>query len=56
MDTDSIIFQIKTEYFYEGIANDVEKWFDTSTYDDDVDRPLSKGMDRKKMLNQEERL
>ena len=25
--------------------------YDTSNYDDDVDRPLSKGMDRKKMMN-----
>ena len=51
MDTDSIIIQIKTEYFYESIVNDVEKWFDTSNYDYDVDRPFSKGMDRKKMMN-----
>ena len=25
---------IKTENFYKGIENDVEKWFDTSNYDD----------------------
>ena len=35
MDTDSFIIQIKTECFYEDIANDVEKWFDTSNYDED---------------------
>ena len=28
-DTDSFIIHIITEYFYEDIANDVEKWFDT---------------------------
>ena len=28
MDTDSFIIHIKTEDFYEDIANDVEKWFD----------------------------
>ena len=47
MDTDSLIIHIKTEYFYEDIANDVEKWFDTSSYDDDVDRPLPKCMNKK---------
>ena len=32
MDTDSFIIHIKTEIFYKDIANDVEKWFDTSYY------------------------
>ena len=41
MDTDSFIMRIKTEDFYEGIANDVEKRFDISNYE--VDRPLPKG-------------
>ena len=40
MDTDSFIFYVKTEDFYENIADDVEKWFDTSNYE--VDRPLPK--------------
>ena len=30
MDTSSFIIHIKSEDFYEGIANDVEKWFDPS--------------------------
>ena len=33
MDTDSFVIHIKTKDFYEDIANDVEKWFDTSNYD-----------------------
>ena len=33
MDIDSFIIHIKTEDFYKDIANDVEKWFDTSNYD-----------------------
>ena len=37
-DTDSFIPHIKTEDFYEDIANDVEQWFDTSNYE--IDRPL----------------
>ena len=32
MDTDSLIINTKTEDFYEGIADDVEKRFDTSNY------------------------
>ena len=35
MDTDSFFMYIKTEYFYKDIASDVERWFDTSNYDDD---------------------
>ena len=38
MDTDSFIMSIKTKDFYKDIANDVEKWFDTSNYE--VNRPL----------------
>ena len=45
MDTDSFIIHIKTEDFYEDIANDVEKRFDTSNYE--VDRPLPMGKNKK---------
>ena len=45
MDTDSFIMNIKTEYFYRDIANDVGKRFDTSNYE--VDRPLSTGKNEK---------
>ena len=44
-----LLFIYKTKDFYKDIADDVEKWFDTSNYDDDVDRPLSKGMNKKKI-------
>ena len=33
MHTDSFIINIKAEDFYEDIANDVEKRFDTSNYE-----------------------
>ena len=33
MDTGSLIINIKTEDFYEDIADDVEKRFDTSNYE-----------------------
>ena len=45
MVTDSFIIHIKTEDFYEDIANDVEKCFDTFNYDDN--RPLPIGMNKK---------
>ena len=45
MDTDSFIMYIKTEDFYEDIANDVEKKFDTSNYE--VNRPLPTGKNKK---------
>ena len=47
MDTDSFIMHIKTEDFYEDIADDVEKRFDTSNYE--VNRPLPAGKNKKKI-------
>ena len=38
MDTDSFIMHINTEDFYKDITNDVEKRFDTSSYE--IDRPF----------------
>ena len=45
MDTDSFIMNIKTNDFYEDIANDVECKFDTSNYE--VNRPLPMGKNKK---------
>ena len=45
MDTDSFIICIKTEDFYNDIADDVDKRFDTSNYE--VDRPLPEGKKKK---------
>ena len=47
VDTDSFIMNIKTEDFYKDIANDVEKWFDTSNYDKNDKRPLPIGKNKK---------
>ena len=46
-DTDSFIIHIKTEDFYKAIANDVEKGFDTSNYDESDKRPLQTGKNKK---------
>ena len=43
IDTDSFIIYIKTEDFCIDIENDVEKIFDTSTYDNHDNRPLPIG-------------
>ena len=40
MDTDSLVYDIKTEDFYEDIANDVEARFDTRGYSKTDFRPL----------------
>ena len=45
MDTESFIIYIKTEDFYENIADDVEKRFHTSHYE--CDRPLPTGKNKK---------
>ena len=45
MDTDSLVYNIKTEDFYKDIAEDVEKRFDTSGYE--LDRPLPIGKNKK---------
>ena len=45
MDTDNFIINIKTNDFYEDIANDVENRFDTSNYE--VNRPLPMGKNKK---------
>ena len=47
MDTDSFVIHIIIEDFYKDIANDVEKWFDTSNYNEDDKRPLPKGKNKK---------
>ena len=47
MDSDSFIMHIKREDFYKDIADDVEKGFDTSNYDDECNRPLPKGKYKK---------
>ena len=47
MDTDSLIIHIKIDNFYKEIANDVEKQFDTSNYDDNDKRPLPVGKNKK---------
>ena len=47
MDTDSFITHIKTEDFYKDIANDVEKWFGTSNYDESDKRRLPTDKNKK---------
>ena len=48
MDTDSFIFNVKTEDFYEDIGNDVEKRFDTPNYKG-VKRLLPMGVNKKEL-------
>ena len=47
MDTDSFVLNIFTEDFFEDINNDIERWFDTSNYDENNKRPLQIGVNKK---------
>ena len=47
MDRDSFFMHIKREDFYKDIACDVERWFDTSNYDENDKRPLPIGENKK---------
>ena len=49
MNTDSLVYDIKTEDFYEDIANDVEARFNTSGYSKIDFRPLPTGLNKKVM-------
>ena len=47
MDTDSFAINIFTEDFFEDIKNDIERWFETSNYDKNDQRPLPMDMNKK---------
>ena len=47
MDTDSFVTYIFNEDFFEDINNDVERWLDTSNYDQNDTRPLLIGKNKK---------
>ena len=49
INTDSFVIHIITDDFYRDIANDVERWFDTSNYDenDDIQKVMSKRYEQK---------
>ena len=46
-DTDSFVIYTETEDFYKDIADDVEKWFDASNYNENDKRPLPIGKSKK---------
>ena len=54
MDTDSLVYDIKTEDFYEDIADDIPARFDTSGYC--PNRPLPVGLNKKGQWTHERRI
>ena len=46
-DTDSFIMHIKTDDFYKDISVDVDKWFDTSNFNKNYNKPLQIGKNKK---------
>ena len=47
MDTNSFFIHMKTEELFVDISDDVERWFDTSNYDENDKRPLPIGKNKK---------
>ena len=47
IDTDSLVYLIKTKDFYADISNDVEERFDTSGYNKENAKPLPMGKNKK---------
>ena len=45
--TGSFMIELKTEDLYADISTDVEKWYDPSNHDKDVNRPLPIGINKK---------
>ena len=43
----ALLFILKLKIFMKILQIMLKKWFDASNYDDDVDRPLPKGMKKK---------
>ena len=46
-DTDSFIMHIKSDDFYRDISANVDKWFDTSNFNKNDNRPLEIGKNKK---------
>ena len=46
MDTDSFVMKIKIDDFFKNISNDVDKWFDTSNFGNNDNRPLPIGKNK----------
>ena len=46
-DTDSLVYEIKTDDFYADISNDVERLFDTSEYPKDHPSGIKTGVNKK---------
>ena len=44
MDTDSFIFYVETNDFFEDIKDDIHDWFDTSKINNKLDRPIPIGI------------
>ena len=47
MDTESFILQVQTENFYKDICYGVDEWFDTSNYDENGNRALKVGVNKR---------
>ena len=51
MNTDSFAMYIKTEDFYKDISDDVDRWFDTSSFNRNDDRPVETRKNKRYLVN-----
>ena len=56
IDTGSFIMHIKTDDFNKGISADVDKWFDTSNFNKNDNRPLEIVKEKSYLVNLRMRL
>ena len=45
----ALLFTLKLKNFFEDITDNVEKWFDTSNYSENDNRPIPIGMNKKEI-------
>ena len=50
MDTNSFIFYVETEDFYTDIADDIDKWYDTSASSKDINNPIRTGINEEMIV------
>ena len=51
MDTDSFVIDIQTDDVFKYFEKIVHKWFDKSAYGDNIDKPITKKLNKRSLEN-----
>ena len=51
MDTDSFVIDIQTDDVFKDFEKIVHKWFDKSAYGDNIDKPITKKLNKRSLEN-----